>query len=485
MAGCFDKEAWIGLLRGEGLPLAGEHLAACPSCRKSFLETAVERGAVDRLLQTLACERDCLDYMELSGCLDGSPAFPEALIAWLHVNRCGFCQEEIASLAAGRRAALSLPKVALAPAQDASWLGRLSGWRESFRWERPVRWAAAAGLLLALGWGWRQLAAVPESRLHVATVNIPDRVNRDHAPEQANSGSASSGGRHQAPQNAAGGHKKDDNRLAAPLTPYARPPGGAKAAPDRPRKVRLQLASPIRSRRSPEPERPLALASLKDGAGRVRLYPGGQVKLSGKAPGLPASLAAMVRQKIKSGSLDRDRPLRVAMASPLPDTLRSRTEAIRLKEPVGTAVLSDRPRLAWEGPEEGILCRVAVYDEDGSPVWEGNATNRAVQVDRPLPGGRLYHWEVSADNGDMILSSAPARFRVLEASRRRQVESLARRYRGWHLARGTLYESEGLYREALAEFRELSRLNPRSAPARRMLEGVEHKAKGTFTKGRM
>jgi len=426
MSGCRNDRELEQFLRGEGPPDVAEHLAACARCRQALLEIAMQRKAVNSLLLTLARERDCLEYEEISACLESSPTPKDSLIAWLHLTGCPYCQEELTALQAGRMASRNLPYVVLRPAVPTPWPKRLAAWKEILR-PHPMRWATAGALLVMLAFGFHRLSLKPESSSERMAYN---------------------------------------------------PPPPSQMTPAKPSPVRLPgVRKPARTHS--RPGRPVRIALLKDGKGTVALRQGGKLEWPARMPPLPPSLIRLVARKMRHGSVQTDRPIQVALGTSLQDTVRGPEATLKLREPVKTAVLSPRPRLEWDPLKQGGIYQVKVSNQQGKIIWTGTTSRNAIHVDTRLAGGGLYVWEVAADDGERIYLSRPAPFWVVAESKRRRLQGLSKRFKGWHLVLGTLYESEGLYREAQREFQALKRLNPRSSLADRVLRGIEKKYQGT------
>ena len=71
--------------------------------------------------------------------------------------------------------------------------------------------------------------------------------------------------------------------------------------------------------------------------------------------------------------------------------------AFALREPLGTAVESDRPRFRWERFAAARAYVVTVYDEDFARVARSpEVTSPEWTCDRPLARGKSYTWQVTA-----------------------------------------------------------------------------------------
>lgn len=153
-------------------------------------------------------------------------------------------------------------------------------------------------------------------------------------------------------------------------------------------------------------------------------------------------------------------------------------ESFEVEGPAGVITRTDRPLFRWRplAGAEGYVVRV--YDSDFNLVATSPRLSSARwQPSTPLPRGRVYAWQVTAQKGgtEVVAPAAPApeaRFKVLGQS---EDESLARAERdsaGSHLTLGVLYARAGLLAEAEREFAAHLRANPRSSAARKLLRDV-------------
>jgi tetratricopeptide (TPR) repeat protein len=138
-------------------------------------------------------------------------------------------------------------------------------------------------------------------------------------------------------------------------------------------------------------------------------------------------------------------------------------------EPVGTAVVSDRPTFRWSAPGP---VRVEIFDERFHPITHSEAlAAHEWSPPEPLPRGRTYLWQVvSADGQERRLAPVPplpdARFRIVSAEEARRIEAA----RGPSLERASLYAGAGALDDAS---RELQRLKESEA-VRRLRNRVDN-----------
>jgi len=158
--------------------------------------------------------------------------------------------------------------------------------------------------------------------------------------------------------------------------------------------------------------------------------------------------------------------LRILDSRDTRDTLRSaRSEQNPIPlSPRFTAIRVTTPTLRWEGvTAEQYRVRV-VYGEPKANdrlVWDSGVvreTQAALPSGLLLPG-RVYFWQVEAlVDGKSRLSPAVG-FWVISQSALRRVEATERNYRDSALMLAAMYESQGLYEEALAQVDKLSSKN--------------------------
>lgn len=150
----------------------------------------------------------------------------------------------------------------------------------------------------------------------------------------------------------------------------------------------------------------------------------------------------------------------------------------RLLSPVGKIILSNRPSFNWQTLAGASSYTVTVTDAELNEVMNsGPLTTTSWNASKPLAYGGRYSWQVMAvREGKQIVSpvlpSPPARFKILEQSRVRELERARKRYADSHLALAALYAEAGLSDEAEAELRALLIANPQSGVVRNLLRDI-------------
>jgi hypothetical protein len=155
------------------------------------------------------------------------------------------------------------------------------------------------------------------------------------------------------------------------------------------------------------------------------------------------------------------------------------SESFELLTPVATVVATDRPTFRWQPLEGASRYAVAVLDENFNVVAEsGPLTSASWKPERGLARGKIYLWQVTAekDGRKIIAPTAPApeaRFKVLSATGRRELQRAEQDYSGSHLILGALYAEAGLLDDAEREFRALLKANPQSAIVKKLVRSVK------------
>ena len=202
------------------------------------------------------------------------------------------------------------------------------------------------------------------------------------------------------------------------------------------------LRPPSPRTRGEGPPPPLPLSPLAERGWRAA--PGeGRRRLAAAAALVILALTAFFVARHRT----RAEELRLANVTIPAEVLAMRGERLQLRgaaqtadmavlEPVGTAVVSDRPLFRWSST---LPVEVEVFDERFQPVARsGPLTAREWSPPRPLPRDRTYIWQiVSADRRLAPVPPLPdARFRIVSAEEARAIgeaESgleLASRYAG-------------------------------------------------------
>lgn len=146
---------------------------------------------------------------------------------------------------------------------------------------------------------------------------------------------------------------------------------------------------------------------------------------------------------------------------------------VRLLEPTGTVIETDRPTFRWNRSVDGAEVIVQVFDRAYALVAESSPSSRTSwRVDRPLQQGATYRWQLrvqSKDGRSTTVPAPPAPPALFHIIGREASEELreARRL-GSELEAGLICMREGLVAEGARLLALHAAENPDSAPAQRL-----------------
>lgn len=222
----------------------------------------------------------------------------------------------------------------------------------------------------------------------------------------------------------------------------------------------------------------MVIAQLNDGVGQVVLD--GNGKLSG-VDHLPPVYQQMIKNALSSQRLEKS-PLLAGLTRP--DSLWMRGgdnqgNKFSVINPVGIALVSDRPTFRWSSLEGATGYIVEVYDDKLRQIMiSPQGADTSWTSSQSLKRGGIYSWQVTAIKGGEEFSSprppAPlAKFRILDEARANELVQARRSYASSHLTLALLYADAGLLDEAEQEFRTLQKANPNSMIPRRLLASAQ------------
>jgi hypothetical protein len=137
-----------------------------------------------------------------------------------------------------------------------------------------------------------------------------------------------------------------------------------------------------------------------------------------------------------------------------------------LNAPLGTAVETDRPTFRWKALPGAKSYVVAIFDENFEDVVNSPAvTGLEWQPAQPLPRGRIFNWQVTAQvGGDSVHAPVPpapeARFSVIPADTEGQIVDARQHHPENHLLLAAMYAKAGALDDAAHE---LDGLDPATA----------------------
>jgi hypothetical protein len=217
-------------------------------------------------------------------------------------------------------------------------------------------------------------------------------------------------------------------------------------------------------------------ASLEDNGRKIQLD--GRGILVGLEE-LPEASRSLVRNVLTTKTLSKPEVLDklTAPSIRLMDPT-ARDNTFGLLGPSGTVIATDHPNLRWQALPGATSYTVSVFDADFNRVTR-SAPQTATQWTTPtLRRGLIYSWEVVAvrDGQEVRSPVAPARqaqFKILEAEKLLELINLKKHKPISHLTLGLTYARFGLLVEAEGQLQILSRENPNSPIAMKLLRTVE------------
>ena len=149
------------------------------------------------------------------------------------------------------------------------------------------------------------------------------------------------------------------------------------------------------------PPNPDTVALLRDGKYQVVEH-NNEIYLAKTGPGAPrtaleARIAAAIDDKLKTGKIQPERQVRLAMAEiVVTRSTSSMTDPTAPKpvSPVGKMLIGDRPTLKWRAVDQAASYRVQVFDEQSNPVFDQITDKTSLTLPISLARGRVYAWQV-------------------------------------------------------------------------------------------
>ncbi len=366
---------------------------------------ALEREVVQRFDQAVSLT-DHLSYAQLEGYVDGRLAAAERSSVLDHIESCDDCSYELRDLSSLRDS--------MVEAQTSS-----SGWLAYFKatFARPLPLTFAAVMIAIAGSLW-----------FVSLKSSSDAV--------------------------------DDGGGVAVVETHA--PTDQVVPEGRPELI------PQRPEAPPEDTTDLL---INDGGESVGIGRTGELKGYDSAP---SNYRNLVKRVLTSGKLalpdlrDLDPPSRVLMGDGA-----NKSRSFRIHSPAGKVLLTNTPTLSWKALGEADHYIVEVFDQNFNKV----ASSRELKTTSwktQLPRGKTFSWQVAASVGDVV-KTAPqrpepeARFRILDQQTADRLARLRRSSPRSHLLLGTAFAEAGLIDEAILELERVTRENPNSRVATKLL----------------
>lgn len=174
---------------------------------------------------------------------------------------------------------------------------------------------------------------------------------------------------------------------------------------------------------------------------------------------------ALVSRALTTGTLPTPAALRDLRGSSAVLMGTSKLQSFATVAPLATFVRETRPHFAWTPINSDSKYKVEIYDEAGNEIAKSDwLTTTQWTLDRDLARGRVYQWQVVANDGSIApAADAPiARFATLDAAAATRVDEAERYYRGSELVLAVLYANAGLMDDARGAAAEARKMNGNS-----------------------
>ncbi len=434
---CLDDKQLKQYMRGT-LPVAemlaaGDHIPGCSVCKARLARLSdYVIGSYSTLFSTLDIG-ECPEYEELSGYVEETLSHEAHQSVERHIASCELCWRDVETLHATRSKASFAPQITVQP----GYFAPRRKWSSVFGWQRV---AAVSSGVAAVALAIVLINSSPVKDTPVAVQPVTPVVRTVDNPT--------------------------DKKLVEVQTAKATEKSVQQTAKTVHTTTEKSVSPVPASVNTKAPKQEFA-AELRDGGVTVG-HVGRNVVIRSDGKDLEAQVAALVREKLKSGQVPAS--FRMAKA----DELRGPIHSIEIAKssPVSDGVTDSSPFFSWETVEGATKYRVEVYNLDGTCVMSAETDTTSYQADQALTPG-WYKWTVRPRRGisaDWEWSKASS-FRVLSAKEAVLLDSAKRE--GSHLVLGTVYESLGLSKQAVSEFEALAAENPESKLAKRLLAGAE------------
>ena len=398
------------------------HVAECESCLRRILPSEDSALLYSELTEALlpndADEAFHLSHADLRRYANGVVDQADSVIFESHFDICDQCRESMQSLPPGPlvETVSAATRQAGIPAEQFS-----PAWRSAFQFT-PAR--AVVGVMVAAS---LVLAFVVWLRWHGGPVDQTTQKTTSQTPSNTSGGSSPTPTQTQV--------TKDSNTDQFAVT-----------------------------------------ASLEDNGRKIQLD--GRGILVGLEE-LPEASCSLVRNVLTTKTLSKPEVLDklTAPSIRLMDPT-ARENTFGLLGPSGTVIATDHPNLRWQALPGATSYTVSVFDADFNRVTR-SAPQTATQWTTPtLRRGLIYSWEVVAvrDGQEVRSPVAPeprAQFKVLEEEKLRELANLKKHKPISHLTLGLTYARFGLLVEAEGQLQILSRENPNSPIAMKLLRTVQ------------
>lgn len=421
--GNLELEEYIGgKLSAEKMLEVNQHINACKECRAQLASTPGYYTAVYHLREQLLTT-SCPEYEELSDFVSGALASAQARAIERHISVCDLCSHDIQMMQELRSRSSLVPKLIVVPGLV----------------RRPSTWKLWLPKLLPAAGAVAGVVVIFALMLF--------------------------GNQHKAP----------NTHRSAPIIVEAPPSAMPNTTSYR---STSEQSAPNTIKPTPAP------VSAPNQTPHVAIAPGPRVVAVARTDysQLGVSQAQINRvkravdEKLRTGKLTVDAPVRIAMASAI-DRVRARGSSFGPEpiSPVSETVQSGMLTLKWRPIEGADEYRVEVTDAQGKLIASREITNTHVTIDPQYSGLLLWRVSVRLGHEDIWESGKAAAICVLTDDETRLIRRASTAYANDHLVLGTIYEMNGLYRQAEAEYEKLAQAPNHPANVNRMLVSVRSK----------
>ena len=361
----------------------------------------------------------CLEADTLVKLIEQGTRLPNAEALLQHLSGCGFCRREFRGLREIMQAEPVAAPPAASPVKPVEALlqpPRQPAWGGRTRWVLPsFAFAGAIAALVFLAFIWKNQRVQNETLIQLQTQNKQLQARNAIAQEQQRALTQVQTRLEQAQQKNAA-QQQEEQSLRTALAA-----------------LKVELAS---ARKTSAQTTPLPVFMLKDGLQQVSLDTQGH--LHGLSA-LPSPLQQQIAASLQSRRVQP--PLLLASLQgergvPRGDGVRD-AATFHVTSPTGTFVREDRPSFAWTAYPNASGYIVRISDTAEHSVLQSEVvTGTTWTPPQPLHRGITLQWQVTAlhDKEEIAVvpeyPDPPARFRILEAKKAREMEEERQVYAG-------------------------------------------------------
>jgi hypothetical protein len=445
MADCLSQDDLRKFAAGEiaaaEMLTADSHVSECAECRGRLMDPDRLAHSVNSLAARSRwnerIEFNCLDDEQAAAYVTGTLESTDREIAAAHLELCQECRDDVSSLREFRTEMQAQPAQVFAPRARAPWFSSASGPIRRF-FSAPVKLTyalttatAVMAILLIHQFTMNGSMSAESRRLKMNVLFLRDNMERS-----------------------ATYMRESDRRVKL-----------AQATIDeRDRKV-AGLERDLRQKD----------AMLASAGTSARLPKDSIVVPVPSGHELPREVARAAGELLFSGTASTRQPQQIAMLAVEGQVVRSGEKGPIPLSPAATLVRARAPYFRWTAVPGADKYVVTIFLDRPRRLLLTIDASGGTGVSYPVNGpylavGQTYAWRVEAHVGGRTLESPLAKFKVLSADRKREVDALMNRYSSSPLIVAAILESEGLFDEAETRLTEMARNEPTNMAAKRSLD---------------